>query len=67
MTGLDRAVPILWRKSSFSVSGECVEVASRGEEVAVRDSKDRTAGSLTFPVSAWNAFLIRLKATAPPY
>jgi uncharacterized protein DUF397 len=65
MTGLDRAEPIVWRKSSFSVSGECVEVARSGPEIVVRDSKNRDGQPLSFPSFAWQAFLVRLKATPP--
>ncbi|QFZ24820.1 DUF397 domain-containing protein [Saccharothrix syringae] len=51
-----------WRKSSYS-EGEntnCVEVAFTPEVVGVRDSKNTTP-QLTFPASAWRAFL----ATTP--
>ena len=30
-----------WRKSSYSVTSDCVEVCFIGDLVAVRDSKDR--------------------------
>jgi hypothetical protein len=49
-----------WRKSSRSGNGgngNCVEVAFAGLAVAVRDSKNPTAGALTLPQSAWTAFL----------
>lgn len=43
-----------WRKSSRSGSaGECVEVAFVPGTAAVRDTKNRTAGTLTFPELAW--------------
>ncbi|MFI7577191.1 DUF397 domain-containing protein [Micromonospora sp. NPDC049497] len=49
-----------WRTSTRSSSngGNCVEVADNlPGVVAVRDSKDRTGGTLTFPVTAWRSFL----------
>jgi hypothetical protein len=43
-----------WRKSSHSGSeGECVEVAFVPGTAAIRDTKNRTGGTLTFPESAW--------------
>ncbi|HEY0696949.1 MAG TPA: DUF397 domain-containing protein [Micromonospora sp.] len=48
----------IWRKSSRSANGECVEVADNLPGVVfVRDTKDRDGGTLTFPTTAWRAFL----------
>ncbi|MBP2323023.1 hypothetical protein JOF56_003408 [Kibdelosporangium banguiense] len=45
-----------WRKSSHSGSnGGCVEVAFVPGIAAVRDTKNRTGGTLTFPESAWRS------------
>ena len=47
-----------WRKSSYSGSEtDCVEVAVAPSVVGVRDTKDRDGGALSFPASAWTAFL----------
>ncbi len=46
-----------WRKSRASVSGECVEVASSGETVAIRDSTNVEGSVLRFTARAWNEFL----------
>ena len=46
-----------WRKSSYSVTSDCVEVCFIGDLVAVRDSKDRLGRALTFTLSEWRAFL----------
>jgi hypothetical protein len=47
-----------WRKSSYSgQQGDCVEVASFGASVLVRDSKDTDGPVLSFSMSNWNAFL----------
>jgi hypothetical protein len=54
MTDLSHAV---WRKSSRSGVGGCVEVALLDSQVAVRDSKDRHGPVLLFSPTEWEAFL----------
>lgn len=55
MTGLDRTE---WRTSSRSVgNGNCIEVSTSTNQVAVRDSKDRRGPVLAFPTPAWRAFV----------
>lgn len=51
------ASPLPWRKSSYSNSGNCVEIAEPGAGVAVRDSKNPTGPALQFTADAWSAFL----------
>lgn len=48
-----------WRKSSYSgnTGGDCVEVADLGARVAVRDSKDPEAGTLTLSPQTYAAFV----------
>jgi hypothetical protein len=47
-----------WRKSSrSSAQANCVEIAVAPTAIGVRDTKDRTGGTLAFPTSAWHAFL----------
>jgi hypothetical protein len=52
---------VTWRKSSYSSgqdeTSECVEVAVAEAVVGVRDSKNRAAGRLAFPIGSWRAFL----------
>ncbi|HEY2576630.1 MAG TPA: DUF397 domain-containing protein [Streptosporangiaceae bacterium] len=54
-----------WRKSSYSGGSEggsnCVEAASSGGSVRVRDSKDPGNGSLAVSPDRWRAFLTALK------
>jgi len=60
--------PDNWRKSSYSGAGDgnsCVEIANSATHTAVRDSKDPTAGVLTFPTQTFTAFVEDLKAQLP--
>lgn len=48
-----------WRKSSYSgnTGGNCVEVASLPDAIAVRDTKNRDGGNLVVPAATWVAFV----------
>jgi hypothetical protein len=47
-----------WHKASYSAPEKaCLEVSHSGAAVAVRDTKNRAAGSLAFPAGAWARFL----------
>jgi Domain of unknown function (DUF397) len=52
-----------WRKSSYSghANSNCVEVASAGHTVAVRDSKNPRDGQLTFAAGDWREFIRGVK------
>ncbi|MFC8779662.1 DUF397 domain-containing protein [Streptomyces nigra] len=53
-----------WRKSTYSGEGdgnECVEIANSPTRVAVRDSKVPHRATLTFPSTAFSAFVEDLK------
>ena len=56
MVNLERP-DIVWRKSSLSESGACVEVAFIAESVALRHSKNPSGPVLTFTHAEWDAFL----------
>lgn len=46
-----------WRKSSYSATRpDCVEVGQSPDHIGIRDSKNREAGHLTVPRTAWTAF-----------
>lgn len=52
-----------WRKSSRSSDNSyCVEVAVADEVVGVRDTKDRSGGTLAFDRTQWNDFISGLRA-----
>jgi uncharacterized protein DUF397 len=55
---------VRWQKSSYSGGGDgntCVEVADLDTHIAIRDSKDPVIGSLSFPATAFTAFVEALK------
>ncbi|MFS8204447.1 DUF397 domain-containing protein [Streptomyces sp. CWNU-52B] len=55
-----------WRKSSYSGPDDgnnCVEIANSPTQVAVRDSKAPSDGTLTFPVETFTTFVNALKDT----
>lgn len=47
----------VWRKSSASLNGDCVEFAPLADVVGVRDSKDSTGPVLVFSRDEWRAFV----------
>ncbi|WP_158880959.1 DUF397 domain-containing protein [Amycolatopsis anabasis] len=52
-----------WRKSTYSSpQNDCVELVVGERETAVRDTKDREGGHLTFSASAFAAFLAEVRA-----
>jgi hypothetical protein len=51
-----------FRKSSFSPTDNCVEVAHHDGRMLVRDSKDQTGPVLTFNQTEWAAFLAGVHA-----
>ena len=52
---------LVWRKSSHSSNGGCVEVAVATDRILVRDSKDRNGPVLDFNFVEWKAFLAGLR------
>ncbi|HEV2371688.1 MAG TPA: DUF397 domain-containing protein [Streptosporangiaceae bacterium] len=64
MTHDERLRDAAWRTSSYSTSGnQCVEVAPLpGGDVAIRDSKNRDAGTHILSRRTWDAFITAIKA-----
>jgi hypothetical protein len=66
MSNTDPAA-LIWRKSSFSESGNCVEVAIPDDESAhtqlvhIRDSKNPNGGVLSMSSSSWREFTDRIR------
>jgi hypothetical protein len=50
-------VGVVWRKSSFSEpnGGNCVEIGPTADAVLVRDTKNRSGGTLAFADTAWRS------------
>jgi hypothetical protein len=51
-----------WLRADRCENGSCVEVASLGDGVGVRDSKDQDGPVLRFTRGEWVAFLAGAKA-----
>ncbi|MDI5964848.1 DUF397 domain-containing protein [Streptantibioticus silvisoli] len=51
---------LVYRKSSYSDPGDCVEVADNLPAVHVRDSKNPDGPALTFTREAWGTFLAEI-------
>lgn len=47
----------VWQRSSFCAYNACIEVASLGDSVALRDSKNVDQPALTLPDEEWISFL----------
>jgi Domain of unknown function (DUF397) len=52
----------IWRVSSWSAGGNCIEVANRKNVIYVRDTKNRSQGMLSFTAAAWENFIRALQA-----
>lgn len=58
----NRDSTLLWRKSSASGgTNECIEVATSGPFVLVRNSRDRSGIILELTFAQWRALLLRIK------
>jgi hypothetical protein len=50
-----------WKKSTASGTGNCVEVACRGDVVLVRHSKDPSGVTLSFSPEEWERFMVAVR------
>jgi hypothetical protein len=57
----DEGSTIVWKKSSKSNSGSCVEVAFVSGTVLIRDSRNADGGVLATSPMAWIVFLTRVR------
>lgn len=63
MTGMEQnSTEEGWVKSSFSASGNCVEVTQIGNGTCVRNSRAPAADMLVFTGAEWAAFISGAKA-----
>jgi Domain of unknown function (DUF397) len=53
---------LVWRKSTFSESGNCVEVAHCDAMTLIRDSKNPSGAKLKIPDEVWTEFLAAVRA-----
>ena len=53
---------LAWRKSTFCGTSACVEVATSGGSVLVRDADDPDGAHLAFDRAGWKAFVDELSA-----
>jgi hypothetical protein len=60
---VDDSIPagLTWRKSSYSLEGNCVEVAADGPFVFLRDSKDPHGPVMRFEQARWREFLAAVR------
>lgn len=57
-----RQSTLSWRTSNASADGNaCIEIASEGESLLVRDSRNPLGTILEFPPSQWTSFLRRVR------
>jgi hypothetical protein len=62
----DKPMVLRWRKSRASVLSDCIEVASSGDRILIRDSTDRPGPVLEFPDREWSAFIGRIAESLRP-
>ena len=61
---------LTWVKSSYSSTGNCVEVAGQPGRVLIRDTKDQSGPVLSISAEAWRRFTGQVKrslAAAPAW
>ena len=56
---------VVWRKSSFSAAGSCIEVAIQNDSILIRDTKNRSGGTISASSSAWQEFIQAIQGNKP--
>ena len=57
----DQDNPIMWRTSTKSNGGACVEVAFHQKEVLIRDSKNRDGGIISVSPAVWQELISAIR------
>ena len=52
---------LTWIKSSYSSTGNCVEVAGQPGRVLIRDTKEESGPVLSIGAEAWHRFISQMK------
>lgn len=56
------AKSLVWRRASFCASGECVEIAQRGNTILVRNSNEPERRAVRYTPEEWQSFVKGVKA-----
>lgn len=56
------AKQVSWRRSTYCGNSSCVEVAIKGDEIRIRDSKHLASAALVYNRDEWLAFIAGVKA-----
>ena len=59
--GEPRERQVVWHRTRYCESGACVEVASDGKNILVRDPNDCQDSHLIVPPGSWQDFLDRIR------
>ena len=54
---------LTWVKSSYSSTGNCVEVASQPDRVLIRDTRNQAGPVLSISAEAWRRFSGQVKCS----
>jgi hypothetical protein len=52
---------LTWVKSSYSSTGNCVEIAGQPDRVLIRDTKDQSGPLLSISAEVWHRFTCQVK------
>ncbi|MFJ4201545.1 DUF397 domain-containing protein [Streptomyces sviceus] len=53
--------PLIWKTSTYTDSGACVEWARPADGVLVRDTKDRDRGHVELSRDSWRSFVVWMR------
>jgi hypothetical protein len=61
------SIELVWRRSSFCIPSDCIEVTSYRGQILIRDSAASTSPILSFPSHAWQVFIERTATSLQPH